>query len=106
MAMSLNDAQLFYDGRIPPGAVDPKLPDYFTRPKARTRLVNVKEKPEAIVARMAAALAVFAGNGTATEYALKKLGFSDAEIAEYGPRAVRQMLRDNPTFTTIAEWGA
>jgi hypothetical protein len=104
MALSFNDAQQFYD-RIPPGAVDDRLPDTIVSPRARVRIANVKEKPDALIARMAKTLAIFAGNGTATESALRRMGFSEHEIAEYGPRAVAKMLRDNPTFTTI-DWDA
>jgi hypothetical protein len=105
MAMSLNDAHLFYERAIPAGAVDPSLPDRFTTaPRARTRLANVREKPEAIVARMAKALAMLAGSNNATIYALKPLGFSDAEIAAHGPDALRKMIVDNPTLPSL-EWG-
>lgn len=105
MAMSLNDAQLYYDRSIPKGVVDASLPDAIVSPRARVRIANIKEKPDALIARMAKALAMLAGSNNATIYALKPLGFSDAEIATYGADALRKMMVDNPTLPSI-EWGA
>lgn len=104
MAMSYHDAELFYDRGIPRGAVDPNAPDRL-RPANRVRLVNVREKPASIVRRMVDALAMLAGSNLATEDALKRFGFTPAQIAEHGTAAVRQMILENPTLPLI-EWGA
>lgn len=99
------DAELFYDGRIPPGAVDDTLPSRFV-PAAPVRVGRVIEKPASIRRRMAAALATLANGGRAiTEDDVKRFGFSSEEIRAHGADAIREMLIAHPTLPSI-EWAA
>lgn len=102
--MSFHDAQLTYDGRIPAGVVDPAAADAF-RVQAHARIGKVTPKPDAIRARMVKAMTMLAGAGAITEYDLQRAGFTAAEIRDHAADALRQVMIENPTFSTI-EWAA
>lgn len=102
--LSRRDAELAYDGRIPPGVIDPNAPDLFTvNPHARIGRVVIK--PEAIRARMVRAMTMLAAGGAILESDLVRAGFTAAEIAAHAADALRQVMVENPTFTSI-EWAA
>lgn len=100
MPMSYADAERFYDGHIPKGAVDHSLPSRFPIANA-VRLINVRPKPEAIIECMARKIAVLMAGGSVTEGQLKLLGFTAGEIAAYAGDALRLALVRNPTFETV-----
>lgn len=99
--MSRHDAELKYDGLIPDGVIDPSAPDRFVTAAHAVRSGAIRLKPEAIIARMARAIATLAVGGTVTEGQLRQLGFSETEIAAYGPDALRAAMLANPTFETM-----
>lgn len=103
--MSRADAEIFYDGRIPPGAVDDTLPSRFAPSRQPVRLGRVTEKPESVRRRMAAAFATLANTGCVAEHDLKAFGFTTAQIAAHKDEALRQMLVEHPTLLSI-EWAA
>lgn len=100
MGISLNDAHLFYDGRIPPGIVDPHATAQLV-PRHVVRLTNVREKPEATRARMVKAMSMFAGIAAITEQDLLRLGFTKAELEQHAGDALRQLFLENPTLLSI-----
>ncbi len=102
--MSFHDAQLTYDGRIPAGVVDPAAPDAFRAANA-VRIGKVTPKPDAVRARLVKAMTLLAGAGAITEHDLARLGFTAAEIRDHAADALRQVMIENPTFSTI-EWAA
>jgi hypothetical protein len=104
MPMSYADAERFYEGRIPPGAVDDTLLSRFQVANG-VRVVNIRPKPATIIERMARRIEMLMAGGTVTQGQLKLLGFSDAEIATYAPDALRLAHVRNPTFETV-EMGA
>lgn len=106
MAMSRRDAELFYDGRIPPGAVDDTLPSRFAARDVRTpangvRVGRVTEKPEITRCRMARFIGACLVRGSLTREDLGVGGFTEAEIKAYANDALRQALIENPTLQTI-----
>lgn len=105
MGMSFHDAQLFHDGRIPAGMIDPTAPEIFRAPRAPVKIINIREKPEAIRARMVKAMTMLAGTGTITEQDLLRVGFARGEIEAHFQDALRQMMVENPTFASI-QWVA
>ncbi len=92
MRLSQHDAELFYDGRIPPGVVHPSAPDRYTA--APPRPARMVPKPEAIRARMARVIAVVGVRGVITETDLLQQGFNKADIAEHFQDALRAALLD------------
>lgn len=104
MAMSFNDAQLTYDGRIPPGVVDPHAADQLVARRV-VRLTNIREKPEATRARLVKAMSMFAGITAITEQDLLRLGFTKAELEQHAGDALRQLFLENPTLPSM-QWGA
>lgn len=104
MGISFNDANLRYDGRIPAGVIDPRAIDQLA-PRRIVRLTNIREKPEATRARMVKAMSMFAGIASITEGDLKRFGFTQGEIEQHAGDALRQLLLENPTFSSI-QWGA
>lgn len=102
MTMSRRDAELFYDGPIPPGAVDPSAPDRFREPLPRP--VRMVPKPEFVRARMARVIAVVGICGTITEADLLQQGFTKAELREHFQDALREAMLDGtlPSIEAVA----
>lgn len=101
MRMSFHDAQLTYDGAIPPGVIDHSLPDRYRAAAHAVRVGAVRLKPEVIIARMARQIAQLMAGGTVTQQQLKLLGYSDDEITRYSADALRAAHIANPTFETV-----
>lgn len=105
MPMSRHDAELVYDGRIPPGVIDDRIPSQLLAQANAVRLGAVKPKPAAILASMAAKLAHLMMCGCATEADLERAGFTPAEIREHRADAMRLALMQYPTLDGL-EWAA
>ena len=100
--MSRYDAERFYDGRIPPGAVDDALPSRFKPASPAVRVGRVVEKPASVRARMAQVMARLALTGQILRDDLKRVGrFTDQQIDAHGNDAIREMLWENPTLLTV-----
>lgn len=100
MGMSLHDAQLFYDGPIPPGAIDPSAPDRF-RSEAPPIMARVVFKPEVIRRRMARVIGTLGVRGTITKDDLLQQGFTETELKEHFQDALREALQADDTMLSI-----
>lgn len=100
--MSRHDAEIFYDGRIPPGAVDPSAPDRFRSPSSSpSASARMTPKPEVVRKRMANVIATLAVRGTILDADLITFGFTAAEITTHFQDALREALITHPTLLTI-----
>lgn len=99
MPMSRNDAELAYDGVIPPGTIVDGTPSRFQA--NAVRLVKVTPKPEAVLARMVVIMAQYMACGCATEGDLERAGFTPGEIREHRAEAVRLAYFKNPTMLSL-----
>lgn len=95
MGMSRNDAELFYDGAIPPGAIDPSAPDRFTLDPLPV-MARMTFKPEVIRRRLARTIARLAPRGAITRDDLRQQGFTEAQIADHYDAALDAAMHADP----------